>query len=76
VTDANIAYQHLMDAVLKRHAQHRESDDPEIEEDFFEFSEAELRRIVESLWVDRYSGERKTFKDTVGAIVSEKISEE
>jgi hypothetical protein len=73
VTDKNVAYNHLIDAVLRRHAEQKVSDTPEEEDDYFEFTEEELRRIVESLWVDRYAIEKKTFKNTVGDIVRKKV---
>jgi hypothetical protein len=50
--------------------------DPTDETDFFEFSDDELRRIVEALWDDRYSAERKNFKNVVGSIISEKVANE
>lgn len=76
MSEKNIAHKHLLDSVLNLHAAHRKADDPADENDFFEFSDDELRRIVESLWEDRYSAERKSFKNVVGSIISEKVSGE
>jgi len=76
MSEKNIAYKHLLDSVLKLHAAHRKSDDPMDETDFFEFSDDELRRIVDALWDDRYSAERKNFKNVVGSIISEKVANE
>lgn len=76
MSEKNIAYRHLLDSVLSLHAAHRKSDDPTDENDFFEFSDDELRRIVDALWDDRYSVERRNFKNVVGSIISEKVSNE
>ena len=76
MSEKNIAYKHLLDSVLNLHAAHRKSDNPTDETDFFEFSDDELRRIVEALWDDRYSAERKNFKNIVGSIISEKVANE
>lgn len=76
MTDKNIAYQHLLEAVLRRHSVYREADDPVDENDFFDFSDDELRRIIEALWLGRYSSERKEFKNIVGTLVSEKVTEQ
>jgi len=76
MSDNNIAYKHLLDAVLNLHSQNKKHDDPLVDDDFFEFSENELKRIVEALWSDRYSSERINFKNVLAAIVSEKVSNE
>jgi len=76
MSEKNIAYRHLLDSVLSLHTAHRKSDDPTNENDFFEFSDDELRRIVDALWDDRYSAERRNFKNVVGSIISEKVSDE
>ena len=76
MSEENIAYKHLLDSVLNLHSSNRESDDPADENDFFEFSDDELIKIVKALWDDRYSMERKNFKDIVGSIISEKVSDE
>ena len=76
MSDNNIAYKHLLDAVLNLHAENRKHDDPLVDEDYFEFTDDELKRIVEALWSDRYSADRKNFKNVVALIVSEKVSNE
>lgn len=76
MTDRNVAYQHLLNCVLTEHAKRRNLDKDLVEDDFFEFTEEELKRIVDALWADRYSPDRKTFKTIVGQIISEKVAEE
>lgn len=76
MTDKNVAYTHLVDSVLRRHSEHKAGDSADVEDDYFEFTADELRRIVEDLWNDRYAIDRKTFKNTVGDIVSKKVSGE
>lgn len=76
MTDKNVAYNHLVDSVLRRHAEHKAEDSADVEDDYFEFTEDELRRLVEDLWIDRYASDRKTFKESVGDIVSKKVSGE
>ena len=76
MSDNNIAYKHLIDAVLNLHSEKRKHDDPLVDEDYFEFTDEELKRVVESLWSDRYSSERKNFKNVVASIVSEKVANE
>jgi hypothetical protein len=76
MSDNNIAYKHLLDAVLSLHAVNAKHDDPLQDDDFFEFTDEELKRIVEALWSDRYSADRKNFKNIVASIVSEKVSNE
>lgn len=71
-----MAYNHLVDSVLRRHAEHKAEDSADVEDDYFEFTEDELRRLVEDLWIDRYASDRKTFKESVGDIVSKKVSGE
>ena len=76
MSDNNIAYKHLIDAVLNLHSENRKHDDPLQDEDFFEFTDEELKRVVEALWSDRYSSDRKNFKNVVASIMSEKVSDE
>jgi hypothetical protein len=76
MSDNNIAYKHLIDAVLNLHSENRKHDDPLQDEDFFEFTDEELKRVVEALWSDRYSSDRKNFKNVVASIISEKVSDE
>jgi hypothetical protein len=76
VADKNVAYNHLVDSVLRRHAEHKAEDSADVEDDYFEFTEDELKRIVEALWIDRYASERKTFKGAVGDVVSKKVAGE
>jgi hypothetical protein len=76
MSDSNIAYKHLIDAVLNLHSENRKHDDPLQDEDFFEFTDEELKRVVEALWSDRYSSDRKNFKNVVASIISEKVSDE
>lgn len=76
MTDKNVAYNHLVDSVLRRHAEHKAEDSADVEDDYFEFTEDELRRLVEALWIDRYAADRRTFKGSVGDIVSKKVSGE
>ena len=76
MTEGNIAYKHLLDAVLNRHSEHRTKDSEDIEDDFFEFSDDELKRMVDALWADRYSTDQKTFQNVVGEMVSRKVSGE
>jgi hypothetical protein len=58
------------------HSENRKHDDPLQDEDFFEFTDEELKRVVEALWSDRYSSDRKNFKNVVASIISEKVSDE
>ena len=76
MSDNNIAYKHLIDAVLNLHSENRKHDDPLQDDDFFEFTDEELKRVVEALWSDRYSSDRKNFKNVVASIISEKVSDE
>ena len=76
MSDNNIAYKHLIDAVLDLHVENRKHDDPLQDENFFEFTDEELKRVVEALWSDRYSSERRNFKNVVASIISEKVSNE
>jgi hypothetical protein len=76
MSESNIAYKHLLDAVLNLHSRNKRHDDPLVEEDYFEFTDEELKRIVEALWSDRYSSERKNFKNVISSIVSEKVMNE
>ena len=76
MSDNNIAYKHLIDAVLGLHVENRKHDDPLQDDDFFEFTDEELKRVVEALWSDRYSSERRNFKNVVASIISEKVSNE
>jgi hypothetical protein len=76
MSDNNIAYRHLIDAVINLHSENRKHDDPLQDDDYFEFTDEELKRVVEALWSDRYSSDRKNFKNVVASIVSEKVSDE
>jgi hypothetical protein len=76
MSDNNIAYKHLIDAVINLHSENRKHDDPLQDDDYFEFTDEELKRVVEALWSDRYSSDRKNFKNVVASIVSEKVSNE
>ena len=76
MSDNNIAYKHLIDAVLNLHSENRKHDDPLQDDDFFEFTDEELKRVVEALWSDRYSSDRKNFKNVVASIISEKVTDE
>jgi hypothetical protein len=76
MSDNNIAYKHLIDAVINVHSENRKHDDPLQDDDYFEFTDEELKRVVEALWSDRYSSDRKNFKNVVASIVSEKVSNE
>jgi len=76
MSDNNIAYRHLIDAVINLHSENRKHDDPLQDDDYFEFTDEELKRVVEALWSDRYSSDRKNFKNVVASIISEKVSDE
>ena len=76
MSENNIAYKHLLDAVLNLHSGNKEHDDPLVEDDYFEFTDEELKRVVEALWSDRYSSERKNFKNVVASIISAKVTNE
>lgn len=75
MAELNVALEVFKDALLQSHRDNL--NDSEIEpEQKQSFTESELISIAESLWLDRYSDTRKTFQQTIGRIISEKVESE
>ena len=63
----------LIDSILEKHRdlRHEHGNDPE--SDFVDFSELEIREMVESLWTDRFASSRQRFHESVGRAVQSQI---
>ncbi len=73
MSETNVALELLVSAVLRQHRSNL-ADESSDKDHSSIFNEAELKAIVEALWMDRYSTNRNNFQKTVGALISEKVS--
>ena len=73
MSESNVALDLLIKAVLQQHSSNL-ADSSADKDHTSNFSEEELKQIVEALWQDRYSATRTNFQKTVGALISEKVS--
>jgi hypothetical protein len=71
----NIALDLLSGAVLSKHQAMRQASHGRPDSDFVDFTDEEVKSMVESLWVDRYTTSRRAFEETVGRCVGRLVSE-
>ena len=75
MAESNVALEVFTRALLEAHNENL-SDTDISEEQLKAFSESDLISMAESLWIDRYSDSRQTFKQCIGLIISEKVDRE
>ncbi len=74
MSEDTVAYQHLLSTMLKIHKENSENMESLQEIDYVNFSEEEIKTLVEALWANRFSDSRSDFQDLVGQLVSKLVS--
>ena len=73
VTDEAPTFQLLVESILERHRELKREHEAAQDVDYVDFSELEIRAMIESLWVDRFGSSRQRFHEAVGDAVSAQI---
>jgi hypothetical protein len=73
MTEEAATLQLLIDSILEKHRELRKENETDSDTNYVDFTELEIRAMVESLWTDRFASSRQRFRESVGAAVASQI---